>query len=159
MLQPAHADTVLADAGELILEREFAAPPERVFAAWTDRAKLMQWWGPEGVTCPFCELDARAGGRWRTCMRMPDGSENWASGVYLEFVPGRRLVFTLAWENQGVRGHEMIVAVDFAAGGRGTRMRLHQSRFATADSCAAHRRGWVSSFVCLEHYIAAQRRP
>lgn len=32
----------------LLLEREFNAPIERVFAAWTQAEVLAQWFGPEG---------------------------------------------------------------------------------------------------------------
>jgi uncharacterized protein YndB with AHSA1/START domain len=139
---------------ELRMEREFAATPERVFAAWTKRDMMAQWWGPEGMTCPHCDLDLRVGGKWRTCMLGPDGKENWVSGVYREIVPNKRLAFTWAWEEKGVRGQETVVTLDFAPTTKGTRMVLLQRRFETAESAKMHGQGWSSSFDCLDRILA-----
>ncbi len=140
---------------ELRLEREFKAPLERVFAAWTDRAQLMRWWGPDGYTCPTCEMEVRPGGRWRTCMLSPEGGENWVSGVYLEIVPNKRLAFTWAWEENGVRGHETIVTLDFVKANGGTRVVLVQRGFSDAQSRDQHRQGWSSAFDCLARLFPA----
>ena len=53
--------------------REFDAPIERVWAAWTEPADLRAWWGPTGFTCPRAEADVRVGGRILVTMRAPDG--------------------------------------------------------------------------------------
>ena len=42
---------------DLKLEREFPVPPETLFAWVSDGAKLLQWWGPEGVHVPEHDLD------------------------------------------------------------------------------------------------------
>lgn len=52
--------------------REFDAPIERVWAAWTDPSDLRAWWGPMGFTCPRAEADVRVGGRILVTMRAPD---------------------------------------------------------------------------------------
>ncbi len=65
--------TETADGHLLQLARVFEAPRDRVWAAWTEPDTLRRWWGPETFTVPHCEIDLRPGGRWRTCMREPDG--------------------------------------------------------------------------------------
>lgn len=82
---------------ELVLTRILHASPKVVWAAWTQR--LPEWWGPHGMTTPFCEMDLRPGGVFRTMSRAPDGAEYESSGVFLEVVPCRRLVFTDAFES------------------------------------------------------------
>ena len=52
--------------------REFDAPIERVWAAWTQPEDLRAWWGPAGFTCPRAEADVRVGGRIFVTMRAPD---------------------------------------------------------------------------------------
>lgn len=47
---------------EAEFERIFDAPREAVWKAWTDPKLVKRWWGPDGVTIPECELDARVGG-------------------------------------------------------------------------------------------------
>ncbi len=135
---------------ELRLERLIAAPPERVFALWTEPELLVQWWGPDGHSIPAQALDIAPGGKWRTTMRSPEGREVTVSGVYRAIEPPRRLVFTWAWEDAaGVRGHETEVTVTFEAAPGGTRLVLRQAEFATAESRDAHGAGWSSSFARL----------
>ena len=59
---------------EIHVVREFDAPRDRVFAAYTDPALIPEWYGPRGVTTIVDEMDVRAGGKWRFVMRNPDGS-------------------------------------------------------------------------------------
>ena len=48
---------------EIRIERRFAFPPERLFAAHTDPALIREWMlGPGGWTMPVCEVDLRVGG-------------------------------------------------------------------------------------------------
>ena len=139
----------------LRIEREFKAPPERVFAAFTDPKLFAEWWGPEGMACPVCEIDFRVGGRWRTCMRGVQG-EHWVSGAYREIVRPRRLAFTWAWEENGVRGHETLVEIELVPAGRNTRLVLNHSGFETAESRDKHVHGWTSSFVCLDQFLKGE---
>lgn len=84
-----------SDPRELVLSRIIEAPRERVFEVWT--RQFRQWWGPHGMTTPFCEMDLRPGGVFRTVMRAPDGSEYPTKGVFLEVTPPARIVFTNAF--------------------------------------------------------------
>lgn len=139
----------------LRLERIFAATPQQLFDAWTKADQLVRWWGPEGCTTPHCDLDIRQGGAWITTMRHNDGSENTVSGVYRLIDPPRRLVFTWAWHNDGARGHESEVALDFEPVDGGTRMVLVQKTFQSDEQCDKHRMGWTSSFNDLARHIGA----
>jgi uncharacterized protein YndB with AHSA1/START domain len=142
--------TQTKDDTTLRLERIIAASPERLFALWTEPEELVKWWGPEGFTTPKHAIDVRPGGRWRTTMRRPDGTDHTVSGIYRAIEPPRRLVFTWGWDDDaGMRGHETEVTVTFEPVTGGTRMVLTQQAFADADSRDRHEHGWSSSFVCL----------
>ena len=135
---------------ELRLERLIAAPPERLFALWTEPNELVKWWGPEGFTVPSHAIDARPGGSWRTTMRSPDGKSQTVSGRYSAIEPPRRLVFSWAWEDErGVRGHETEVTVTFAPVPGGTKLVLVQKEFDSKESRDRHAHGWESTFNCL----------
>lgn len=75
---------------ELQITRIIAAPPERLFQAWTEQ--LPAWFGPHGMTTPVCEMDLRPGGTFHTVMRDPTGKEYDNTGVFLEVVPNARLM-------------------------------------------------------------------
>lgn len=77
---------------ELVTTRVFDVPRERLFRAWTDPEQLAQWWGPNGFTNAFQELDLRPGGVWRFVMRGPNGVEHPNENVFVEIVEPERLV-------------------------------------------------------------------
>lgn len=94
---------------EIHVEREFEAPRDRVFAAFTDPALIPEWWGPHGTTTVVDEMEVRAGGKWRFVIHNSDGSETGFRGVFREVVALERVVQTFEWE--GMSGH---VSVDTA---------------------------------------------
>lgn len=50
----------------VIVKRHFAAPPEAVYRAHMDRARIQRWMlGPDGWTMPFCLHEAKVGGQMR----------------------------------------------------------------------------------------------
>ena len=53
---------------DVILERTFDAPREKVWKAWTDPEMLKHWWGPNNVTIPECEVDLKVGGKFYIVM-------------------------------------------------------------------------------------------
>jgi uncharacterized protein YndB with AHSA1/START domain len=131
----------------LIVERVLRATPDKVFQAWTDPSILVQWFGPEGMGIPECEMDVRPDGRWRTVMANDKGDRHTVSGVYHEISPPDRLVMTWAWElPDGEKGHETEIVVTFEDVPEGTKMRLVQSVFESVESCIEHGKGWESTF-------------
>ena len=56
---------------ELVVTREVAAPTGAVWAAWSEPSYLMQWWGPDGFSCPSAVIDFREGGSAVLGMRAP----------------------------------------------------------------------------------------
>jgi uncharacterized protein YndB with AHSA1/START domain len=78
---------------EIVLSREYDAPRELVWRAYTDPAHVNNWWGPNGFTNTVYEMDVRPGGRWRFMMHGPDGKD-WPNRiVYQEVAAPERLVF------------------------------------------------------------------
>ena len=80
---------------ELTIARHIAAPPSAVWHAWSDPAKLAQWWIPAPIECRVDKLDLNPGGGFVTRMREGDGDFGpHVDGCFLEAVPNERLVFT-----------------------------------------------------------------
>jgi uncharacterized protein YndB with AHSA1/START domain len=79
---------------EFVITREYEAPRELVFKAWTDPKHLVHWWGPKGFTNPVCEWDARAGKKIYVVMRGPNGTDYPMGGEFREVVAPEKLVFT-----------------------------------------------------------------
>ena len=81
---------------DLLLERVVDVPPELVWMAWTVPEHIKKWFCPAPWQTVDCEIDLRPGGIFRTVMRGPDGTEINNIGCFLEVVPNRRLVWTVA---------------------------------------------------------------
>jgi len=140
---------------ELVITRVFDAPRALVFKAWTEPERLVLWWGPQGFTIPFCEMDVRPGGAWRVCMRGPDGTDHWVRGVYREIVEPERLAFSWAWENaDGNPREDTLVTLTFAEHGERTTLTLHHAGFATDTGRDEHHGGWASCLERLPDYLA-----
>ena len=96
---------------EVVTERVFDAPRDRVYAAFTDPELIPQWWGLRGTTTVVDKLDVRPGGAWRFVERNSDGSENGFRGTFREVTPPESLVYTFEWE--GMPGHVVVDTVSF----------------------------------------------
>ncbi|MGE0715695.1 MAG: SRPBCC domain-containing protein [Alphaproteobacteria bacterium] len=136
----------------LTLERRFAAAPDAVFAAWTDPAKVSRWFGPERVVRVEPEMDLRPGGRWRFALWTSDGEQHAVGGVYREVVPGRRLVFTWAWQSTPER--ESLVTVEVKPDGAGTLLTLVHAQLFDDETRERHGHGWTGSLDKLERLLA-----
>jgi uncharacterized protein YndB with AHSA1/START domain len=67
---------------QIIIEREFDAPRELVFRAYTDPELVVQWLGPRDLKMRIEEYDVRDGGRWRYVSTDADGNEYGFHGVF-----------------------------------------------------------------------------
>ena len=84
---------------EVMLTRDFDAPPSLVFDALTKPELLKRWYGPTGWTMEVCDIDLRVGGKWRFVSRNPQGKLIGQFGVYQEIERPSRLVNSEAWED------------------------------------------------------------
>jgi uncharacterized protein YndB with AHSA1/START domain len=76
--------------------RRFSAPPERVFHAWLEPEVAGRWlFATASQPMTVLDIDPRAGGSFRFAERR-NGARVEHAGRYVELVPHRRLVFTLA---------------------------------------------------------------
>ena len=123
--------------------------PERLFAAWTEPAQLMQWWGPAQVSCPRAEVDLRVGGRYRIDNQLPDGRTLAIVGVFEEVSPPTRLVYS--WSLDVEAAEREGVTVRFEPAESGTEVIVVHERIATEAKRDEHEHGWLG---CLDGLVA-----
>ena len=85
---------------ELAITREFDAPRDLVWKAWTEPERLATWWGPPGSEIRVKGLDLRAGGAFLYSMQTPNGPEMWGKFVYREVSPQDCLVFVNCFSDE-----------------------------------------------------------
>jgi uncharacterized protein YndB with AHSA1/START domain len=147
-------NSAVAERPELTLTRLIDAPRDLVFRAWTEPEHLMQWSAPHGFTVTHAEGELKPGGKWRSCMRSPDGQDLWLGGAYREIVPPERLVFTHAWDGDEP-DHETVVTVTLEDVGGKTRLTLHQAAFASMADRDGHEGGWSETLDRLATYATS----
>ena len=147
------SDAELAARPSLTLTRRFNAAPEKVYAAWADPQRLVQWFGPASVKegSVKAEIDLRVGGSYRISFDA-NGQYNQVGGVYREVVPNQRLVFTWAWHSTPER--ESLVTISIKPEGSGSLITFHHAQFVDAKARDNHERGWTEFLGKLESYLA-----
>ena len=98
MASSATATVTLPADEQILITREFDAPRELVWRAYTEPDLVRRWWHANRGEMTVCEIDLRVGGRWRYAMVTPDGMEVGFHGEYREVVPNERLVSTEFYE-------------------------------------------------------------
>ena len=119
-------------------ELEIAAPPEVVFAYFTDPGRMVEWMGVSAL------LDPRPGG----ALRIDANGRDVVVGEYLELDPPRRLVFTWGFDGDGRAtgaGSSRVEVVLEPEGGDGTRLTLSHHDL-PPSARPSHAQGW-------EHYL------
>ena len=77
---------------KLTVVREFDAPIERVWEAWTEKEILDQWWAPRPWRAETKTMDFREGGLWHYAMVGPDGAKSWCRVDFKEIVTNERFI-------------------------------------------------------------------
>jgi uncharacterized protein YndB with AHSA1/START domain len=127
----------------LRLTRVFAAPPARVFRAWTDAEQMRHWFCPYDHWTVEAECDPRVGGAYRVAMHDPDtGTDHVARGTYREVRPPERLVFTWQLQGQQPPFPETLVTVEFRDLGGRTEVTLTHEALPTPEYRERHAHGW-----------------
>jgi len=142
---------IIAEAGkqELFIIREFEAPRELVFHAFTDKDILVQWIGPREMSMRYEKFELRAGGSYRYIQTSSDGMEFAFHGVCHEHTPPERIIQTFEFEGLPEKGHVALETIKFESLPKGRTRVTVQSIFQSV----ADRDGMVQSG--MEHGVVA----
>jgi uncharacterized protein YndB with AHSA1/START domain len=96
------AQVTLPQDDQILITREFDAPKDLVFKAWTTPDLVKRWWHAKRGEATVAEIDLRVGGKWRYVMVTEDGHEVAFHGEYREIVENERIVSTEVFEGAPV---------------------------------------------------------
>lgn len=157
------------------ITREFNAPRDLVWAAWTEQEHLSQWFSPKGFTRVKAVMDLRPGGTYHYGMRSPDGKEMWGKWTFREIVPPQKIVLVAQFSDAtgGMARHplsatwplELLSTTTLTEANGKTMLTLEWVPInATAEELATFKGarasmmgGWGGTFENLEAYLAAKK--
>ena len=100
---------------ELFITREFEAPRDLVFKAFTDPKLLVQWLGPCELTMKIDKMEPGSGGSWRFVHIDKTGNEFGFHGVCHEETAPETLIRTFEFEGLPETGHVVLEKAKFTA--------------------------------------------
>jgi uncharacterized protein YndB with AHSA1/START domain len=101
------------DKQELFIIREFDAPRDLVFKAFSDKGILLKWVGPREMKTRYEKFEPRAGGSYRYVQSLPNGMEFAFNGVCHEHTAPERIIRTFEYEGLPEKGHVILETTKF----------------------------------------------
>ncbi len=130
-----NATTIIAETGkqEIFITREFDAPRDQVFKAFTDPKLIVQWLGPRDISMELETFEPRNGGSYRYA-HSRGGHTYYFRGVVHEVAAPERIIQTFEFEGLPEKGHVALETTRLEAlpGGR-TKVTTHSVFQSVAD--------------------------
>ena len=102
--------------GTFVVERIYAAPPERVYQAWADPISKAKWFSKPEI------FEFQVGGREYSSGGPPEGPVFTFDASYQELVPEQRIVYTYTLDSEDVRISVSITTVELIKVEGGTKL-------------------------------------
>lgn len=145
------------------IEHLTPAPPEAVWAAWTEAGLLAQWFAPDYFTVPECRVDARPGGALFLVLQAPDGTRFPMSGTYQEVdAPGHLSYAATPLDEAGEPLFELMITMTSTGDGTGgTRLVVDAAVVHTRPEAAVHlaglEPGWAQNLTKLDSLLTREK--
>lgn len=144
---------------EVRIERDFDAPRQLVFDAFTKPELVRRWLlGPSGWTMPVCEIDLREGGKYRYVWSKQNVREMGVGGEFREVRAPERLVATEKFDDAWYPGEAVNTTVFEEIAGGGTRtaitVRYESTEARDIASRSGMETGMIAGYNRLEEILA-----
>jgi uncharacterized protein YndB with AHSA1/START domain len=124
MTSSGSAKVTLPTDQQILITREFGAPRELVYKAWTTPEIVRQWWAGRRGEMQVVDIDLRVGGTWRYVMLAHGEFEVAFHGEYREIVPNERIVTTEVYEGAPPAEEDVLNVITFTEVDGGTLLEL-----------------------------------
>jgi uncharacterized protein YndB with AHSA1/START domain len=142
---------------KLKVVREFNAPFEKVWEAWTKSELLDQWWAPRPWKANTVSMDFKNGGRWLYYMEGPDGTRHYCRADYKSVVANKNYegldAFCDEKGNINTEFPRMNWKVEFSKSGSGTKVEVEITFASEADLEKIVEMGFKEGFAAAHNNL------
>ncbi len=155
---------------DVVIVRDFDAPREQVFKAWSTPEILEQWHAPHGCSIEFPDFEFRAGGFFHSLLTTPTGYGCRCKGTYLEIDEPSKIVYLMGFVDEdgnpapppaGMDPEwpvETTITITFEDLGGRTRLTLHQNVDATLAQRTGALPSWIEMLERMEEEVGNRQR-
>lgn len=135
------------------LHRVIAAPPQKVFKAFTDADAMASWLPPYGFVAKIHSMDVKEGGSYKMSFtNFTTGNSHSFGGTYLEIKPNELIKYTDKFDDPNLPG-EMITTISFKAVSCGTELFATQEGIPSVIPAEMCYLGWQESLEKLKKLV------
>jgi uncharacterized protein YndB with AHSA1/START domain len=135
------------------LHRVFAAPPEKLFRAFTNADALASWLPPYGFVASVHELDVKKGGTYKMSFtNFTTGNSHSFGGEFVEVQPNELLKYTDRFDDPNLPG-EMVTTIKLRVVSCGTEMIATQEGIPSVIPAEMCYLGWQDSLDKLKRLV------
>ena len=135
------------------LPRILAAPPEKVFKAFTDPDAMASWLPPHGFIAKVHSMDLKVGGTYKmSFINFTTGNGHSFGGEYLEITPNELIIYTDRFDDPNLPG-EMITTIKLKAVSCGTELIATQEGIPAAIPVEMCYLGWQESLDKMKRLV------
>lgn len=135
------------------LHRVLAAPPEKVFKAFTDADAYASWLPPYGFVAKVHEMDVKKGGSYKMSFtNFSTGNGHSFGGAFLEIKPNELIKYSDRFDDPNLPG-EMTTTVQFKGVICGTELHITQEGIPDAIPVEMCYLGWQDSLDKLKRLV------
>jgi uncharacterized protein YndB with AHSA1/START domain len=140
---------------EVRITHVFDAPPEAVFAAWTDPQQVAKWWAPDEFEVPpeSVEIDPIVGGRFHLTLQESNGSGRFPYRSEILEISEPELIVLKAEAIPEAGIGETVTRIVFEEDGGKTRMTVTSGPY-TDEMRGNAEAGWYDLIGNLEKVLA-----
>ncbi len=151
---------------KLTVEKEFDAPVDLVWKAWTESEILDQWWAPKPYRAETKTMDFKEGGQWLYNMLSPQGVGTWCRVDYKKIQPQKSITSSASFCDEEGNKINNLPAMDwkqeFGPAAGGTKVKVEITFTKEADFETIIKMGFQAGFTAglsnLDHYLSTQVR-
>jgi PhnB protein len=152
---------------QLTIVKDFDAPVDLVWKAWTQSDILDQWWAPKPWKAETKTMDFRVGGQWLYCMVGPNGEKHWCRVDYKAIEPQVSISSDSAFVDEEGQTNTNLPSWNWLQQFRQTSNGMTVTVVLTFGSEASmeeiitmgFQQGFTMGLSNLDEYLSRQRRP